>query len=254
MGIIISLVVALIVIVVGVNAIQQHKAKIEQEKRAKAAKQKAIIDETEELLVNMAHIPPNPKLTEILHQRSLNAAKAMLAIIPETKAFKTRVQEMQARLSATKDLNANTQTAETFILPDNEQQLVFILQTIKKLRAILRSEQSKGALDAQNFMAEDLKLDAMQLKINIESLHKRGKQAFQKEMLGSARQYFEKALQTLKDHPKQSEYTTAKTAELEEQLLDITEALKSTNAADAAKKAKAEEDDLDLLFQPKKKW
>ncbi|XQW86195.1 hypothetical protein ACOYR1_05560 [Thalassotalea piscium] len=254
MGIIIGLVVALIIIVVAVNAIQQHKEKLEKEKRAKAAKQKAIIDETEELLLNMAHLPPNPKVVEILNQRSLNAAKAMSAIIPGTKAFKARVQEMEARLKATKDLNASNQSNEAFILPDNEQQLVLILQTIKKLRAILRSEQSKGALDAQIFMAEDLKLDAMQLKINIESLHKRGKQAFQKEMLGSARQYFEKALQTLNEHPKQSEYITAKKIEIEDQLLDITEALKTTNAADAAKKAKAEEDDLDLLFQPKKKW
>lgn len=254
MGIIIGLVVALVIIVVGVNALQQHKEKIEQEKRSQAAKQKAIIDETEELLLNMAHLPSNPKLSEILNLRCLNAAKAMSSIIPGTKAFKVRVKELEARLKATKELGANNQVMETFTLPDNEQQLVLILQTIKKLRAVLRSEQSKGALDAQTFMAEDVKLDAMQLKINIESLHKRGKQAFQKEMLGSARQYFEKALQTLKEHPKQSEYTSAKAAELEEQLLDITEALKNTNAADAAKKAKAEEDDLDMLFQPKKKW
>lgn len=254
MGIIIGLVVALVIIVVGVNALQQHKEKIEQEKRSKAAKQKAIIDETEELLLNMAHLPQNPKLSEILNQRSLNAAKAMSAIIPGTKAFKVRVKDMEARLKATKELGANTPVTEAFTLPDNEQQLVLILQTIKKLRAVLRSEQSRGALDAQIFMAEDLKLDAMQLKINIESLHKRGKQAFQKEMLGSARQYFEKALQTLREHPKQSEYTSTKAVELEEQLLDITEALKNTNAADAAKKAKAEEDDLDMLFQPKKKW
>lgn len=254
MGIIIGLIVALVIIVVGVNALQQHKEKIEQEKRSQAAKQKAIIDETEELLLNMAHLPQNSKLSEILNQRSLNAARAMSAIIPGTKAFKVRVKELEARLKATKELGANSQVIEAFILPDNEQQLVLILQTIKKLRAVLRSEQSKGALDAQFFMAEDIKLDAMQLKINIESLHKRGKQAFQKEMLGSARQYFEKALQTLKDHPKQSEYTSAKAVELEEQLLDITEALKNTNAADAAKKAKAEEDDLDMLFQPKKKW
>lgn len=254
MGIIIGLVIALIIIVVGINAIQQHKEKIEKEKRAKAAKQKAIIDETEELLLNMAHLPPNPKVVEVLNQRSLNAAKAMYSILPSVKGFKTRVQEMEARLKASKELGANTTDNTAFTLPDNEQQLVLILQTIKKLRAVLRSEQSKGSLDSQVFMAEDLQLDAMQLKINIESLHKRGMQAFQKEMLGSARQYFEKALQTLKAHPKQSEYTTTKASELEDQLLDITEALKTTNAADAAKKAKAEEDDLDLLFQPKKKW
>ena len=254
MGIIIGLVVALIIIVVAVNALQQHKAKQEQEKRAKAAKQKAIIDETEDLLLNVTHLPPNPKIVEILNIRSLAAAKAMAAILPDVKTIASRIKEMESRLKAAKELSSASNTTEAFVLPDNEQQLVVILQTIKKLRAVLRSEQSKGTLDAQLFMHEDTKLDTMQLKINIESLHKRGKQAYQKEILGSARQYFEKALQTLTEHPKQNEYTVAKKAEIEDQLLDITEALKNTNAADAAKKAKDEEDDLDMLFQPKKKW
>lgn len=255
MGIIIGLVIALIVVVVIVNAIQQHKEKQEQERRAKAAKQKAIIDETEELILNLAHLPPSPKIVGILNRRSLNAAVNMSKIMPESKAIKNRVTEMQARLSASEELNsAETTKEEKFILPDNEQQLVVILQTIKKLRLTLKSEQTKGSLDAQTFMYEDQRLESIQLKISVESIFKRGMQAYNKEMLGSARQYFEKALQTLSEHPHQSEYVTAKRAEIEEQLEEITSSLKNANAKDAEKKAKAEEDDLDLLFQPKKKW
>lgn len=253
MGIIIGLVIALVVIVVFVNAVQQHKEKQEKDKRAKAAKQKAIIDETEELILNLSHLPTNPKVVEILNRRSLNAAKAMSQIMPELKGIKNKINEMEARLSASEDLSSQN-VEDTFILPDNEQQLVVILQTIKKLRVTLKSEQAKGALDAQTFMHEDQKLDAMQLRINIESLYKRGSQAHSKEMLGSARQYYEKAIQTLTDHPHQTEYTIKKREEIQEQLELITNALKNSNAADAAKKAKAEEDDLDLLFQPKKKW
>ena len=93
-----------------------------------------------------------------------------------------------------------------------------------------------------------------QLKINIESLLKRGNQAHSKEMLGSARQYLEKALQTLSAHPIKNDYVVKKQEEISEQLEEITNALKNTNAKDAAKKAKDEVDDLDLLFQPKKKW
>ena len=253
--IIVGLIIALIIIVVIVNAIQQHKEKLEQEKRAKVAKQKAIIDETEDLILNLTHLPHNPGVIEVLNTRSLNAAKAMKQLMPESKGINSRLQEMEARLAASKELASNQiPSDEPFILPDNEQQLVAILQCIKKLRAVLKSEQTKGALDAQTFMREDQRLDGMQLKINIESLMKRGGQAHGKEMLGSARQYFEKALQTLKDHPLQTEYKASKLAELEEKLDEITLALKSTNAKDAAKKAKAEEDDLDMLFQPKKKW
>jgi hypothetical protein len=254
MGIIIALIIALIIIVVIVNAIQQHKEKLEQEKRAKVAKQKAIIDETEELLLNLAHLPNNPNLVQILNRRSLSAAKVMSQIVPENKLIRKRVQEMEARVKAAGDASAQPAEEQSFTLPDNEQQLVAILQCIKKLRIMLKSEQSKGNLDPQTYTSEDQRLDAMQLKIGVESLLKRGKLAHQKEMLGSARQYFEKALNTLTGHAIQTEYCVTKRQEVESQLEEITEALKNTNAKDAAKKAKDEEDDLDLLFQPKKKW
>lgn len=253
-AIIVGLIIALIIIVVAVNAIQQHKEKIEAEKRARIAKQKAIIDETEELLLNMALLPDNPNLSEVLHKRNLNAAKTMQQIMPELKGIKSRVQELESRLKAAQDLASNAKPDEPFVLPDNEQQLVQILQCIKKLRIMIKSEQTKGALDAQIYMKEDLRLDAMQLKISIESLIKRGNSAYSKEMLGSARQYFEKALQTIDKHQNSNEYTVKRKEEIEEQLEQITNELKNTNAKDAAKKAKSEEDDLDLLFQPKKKW
>jgi len=254
MGIIIALIIALIIIVVVVNAIQQHKEKVQQEKRAKAAKQKAIIDETEELLLSLANLPSNPHLVVILNNRSLNAAKTMANILPENKALTKRVQEMEARASANKANSSQEANEQIFTLPDNEQNLVSILQCIKKLRVTLKSEQAKGNLDAQTFTQEDLKLAAMQLKIGVESLQKRGMMAYQKEMLGSSRQYLEKALQTISESPVQTEYCTSKRNEIENTLEDITSSLKNTNAKDAAKKAKAEEDDLDLLFQPKKKW
>jgi len=255
MGIIIALIIALVIIVVAVSAVQQHKEKQDKEKRLKAAKQKAIIDESEELILNLANLPSNPNITNILNRRSLNAAKAMKVILPESKPIRTKVDELQARLNASEDLaGAQSAKEEPFILPDNEQQLVSILQCIKRLRTTLKSEQTKGALDAQTFTTEDKKLDAMQLQIGVESLLKRGNMAYQKEMLGSARQYFEKAMQTLSAHPLQTDYITNKKAEVEIQLEEITNALKSTNAKDAAKKAKDQEDDLDMLFQPKKKW
>ncbi|WP_206484411.1 hypothetical protein [Thalassotalea sp. G2M2-11] len=254
MGIIIGLVIALVVIVVVVNAIQQHKEKQEKERRAKAAKQKAVIDETEELILNLTHLPSNPKIVEIMNRRSLNACKAMSKIMPEVKGIKNRIQEMESRLSASEELSNNAGADEVFVLPDNEQQLVVILQTIKKLRLMLKAEQTKGVLDAPTYMHEDQKLDVLQLRISVESLFKRGMQAYNKEMLGSARQYFEKALQTLTEHPLQTDYSHQKREEIEAQLEEITLALKSSNAKDAEKKAKAEEDDLDMLFQPKKKW
>ncbi|GAA0815335.1 hypothetical protein KO495_01035 [Colwellia sp. D2M02] len=253
-AIIIGLIIALIIFVVVVSSIQQHKEKLETEKRIKVAKQKAIIDESEELILNLANLPSNPNIIKILNKRSLNAAKAMQQLMPDVKGIKNRVQELKSRLTASEELANQPPSEEAFVLPDNEQQLVGILQCIKKIRAVLKSEQAKGALDAQTFTQEEQRLAAMQLKINIESLVKRGNQAYSKEMLGSARQYFEKALQSLANSPIKTEYVTTKQEEVTQQLEEITSALKNTNAKDAAKKAKNEEDELDMLFQPKKKW
>ncbi len=253
-AIIVGLLIALIIFVVVVNGVQQHKEKIEADKRVKVAKQKAIIDESEELILNLGNLPTNPNLVKILNKRSLNAAQAIQELTPGAKGIKNKVKELTARFEASTDLAENQTNDDGFMLPDNEQQILAILQCIKKLRATLKSEQSKGTLDAQTFTQEDQRLDLMQLKINIESLVKRGSQAQSKEMLGSARQYFEKALQTLANHPIKTEYTTTKHAEISAQLIEITESLKVTNASDAARKAKDEENELDVLFQPKKKW
>ncbi|MBL4764345.1 MAG: hypothetical protein JKX67_03560 [Colwellia sp.] len=253
-AIIIGLIVALIIFVVVITAVQQHKEKQEAEKRTKVAKQKAIINESEELILNLSNLPSSPNLVKILNKRSINAAKAIQTLMPEAKGIKSRIQELSARLEAAEDLAGKQGNEEEFMVPDNEQQILTILQCIKKIRATLKSEQSKGILDAQNFTQEDQRLDAMQLKINIESLVKRGSQAQSKEMLGSARQYFEKALQTLATHPIRTEYVATKQTEISNQLTDIADSLKNTNASDAAKKAKSEESELDILFQPKKKW
>lgn len=253
-AIIVGLLIALILFVVVVNAIQQHKEKQEAEKKTKVAKQKAIIDESEALLLNLGNLPSSPNLVKMLNKRSLNAAKAMQVLRPEAKGIKSTIQELSARLEAAEDLAANQSNEETFNVPDNDQQILSILQCIKKIRTTLKSEQSKGVIDAQTFTKEDHRLDEMQLKINIESLVKRGSQAQSKEMLGSARQYFEKAIQTLATHPIKSEYVATKQSEITNQLAVIKDSLKNTNAQDAAKKAKSEENELDVLFQPKQKW
>ncbi|MEI6893354.1 MAG: hypothetical protein V5789_01730 [Colwellia sp.] len=257
-GIIVGLIITLIVMVVAVTAIQQNQERVAAEKRIKVTKQKAIIDENEQLKLNLANLPSNQNIVNILNRRSLNAAKNMLQLMPEVKFIKNRVQELTAQLKASGDSEKKQSTPDgeekNFTLPESEQQLVGILQSIKKLRLVLNAEKNKGVLDVKTFTQEDHNLAGIQLKINIESLTKRGKQAFSKGMLGSARQYFEKALQSLTSSTVRNNYVTTKQAEITQQLKDIGNALKNTNAKDAENKSKDEESDVDLLFQPKKKW
>ena len=156
-SIIIVLIVALIVIALWVSAVQQHKEKQEAERRKELTKQKAIIDETEEILTSLASFISSSNLVNILNKRSLIATKAMVKILPDNLALVERVKELEALMDTSKD-NSNQEPNEKDIpLPDNEQQLVGILQCIKKLRTILKSEQNKAHIELETFTDEDQK-------------------------------------------------------------------------------------------------
>lgn len=250
--IVIALIIVLVVIAIVVNAMQQHKEKQEAERRAQLTKFKTIIEETEEVLMNSANVPLSPNLMTVLHKRIHEALKSMLELNPNAKEVKTRLVQSQERLDSA-DPNAQAQD-ENMNMPDNDNQIISVVQGIKKLRMVLRSEHSKGNVDSQIFMNEDRRLESIQLRINVESQTRRGLKAKNSNMLGSARQYFEKAMATLEGQSYSDEFITSKIAEIEQYLDEITVELKSANAKDAKNREEEEQDDLDILFAPKKKW
>ncbi|SFD25427.1 hypothetical protein [Pseudoalteromonas denitrificans] len=251
-SIIIVLIVALVVVAVWVNAMQQHKEKQEVERRQELAKHKKIIEDTEAILMNSSNIPMSKLLIAVMQKRIHDSLKSMAELSPTSKEIKNRLREAAEKV--TNPQTAEGSTSEKVVLPDNEKQIISLVQGIKKLRNLLRSEHSKGRVDTQIFLSEDKRLEKLQLRINIDSQVKRGNAARSANMLGSARQYFEKALNTLNSVTHTDEYVTAKRAELEDSLEEITKELKVTNATDAKKKAAEEQNELDVLFAPKKKW
>jgi hypothetical protein len=101
---------------------------------------------------------------------------------------------------------------------------------------------------------EDRRLENLQLRINVESQVKRGNMARSNHMLGSARQCYEKALATLANAATVDEYVQSRKMEVNTILADIAEELKEGNLRDREKKLEAENNDLDVLFAPKRKW
>ena len=249
--IIIMLIVALIVIGVWVNAVQQHKEKQNAERRQELTKQKKIIEETEEVLMNSANIPMSKDLFSVLYRRIYSALAVMAELSPNSKEIRNRLTESKERIE---NSSSQDSSAERIALPDNEKQVIALLQGVKKLRSIVRSEHSKGKIDTQVFLNEDKRLEKMQLQVNIDSQLKRGKAARSANMLGSARQYFEKALAVITSLNFTDEYVASRKQEIEDMLEEIMTELKATNASDARKKLDNEKDDLDELFAPKKKW
>jgi hypothetical protein len=249
---IITLVVALVVIAIIVSAIQQHKERLATLKRAEYSKLRTILEDTEELIVNSANVPLSPAISQMLLKRIAFTLKAMVELEPGAHDIKQRLQETEKRLSDTGADGGGF--AETVTLPDNDQQLIGMIKGIKKLRTVLRAEHARGNVDTQTVIQEDKRLEVLQLRINVESQIKRGNQARTNNMLGSARQYFEKALTALTNTPHQDDYATTRKSEVMQALEDIATQLKEGNVRDREKKEEKENKDLDELFAPKRKW
>lgn len=251
--IVIILIVALLVVAIMINAVQQHKEKIESERRVELAKQKTIVDETEDVIMASANIPTSSQLIQILQKRILNALKTMSEIDPNQTGLKQRLAEAEQRVRDS-GLDAGKAPDESIQLPDNEKQIIVFIQCLKKQRALLRSEHSRGKVDSMTFGVEDKRLDKMQLRVNIDTLNKKASAAMSTGMMGSARQYYEKAVAALNAFPHQDDYTRGQLSRIQAKLNDIHEKLTRSNAEDRAKREEEERDELDELFAPKKKW
>lgn len=249
---IIVLVIALVVFAVISNAVQQHKERLAALKRAEFSKLRTMLEDTEEILLNAANVPLTPGISQMLLKRIAYTLKAMVELEPTSRDLKSRLSETEKRLS---EINgAATPLPDNISLPDNDKQIIGMIQGIKKLRTILRAEHARGNIDTQVVVQEDRRLESLQLRINVESQIKRGNQAKSNNMLGSARQCYEKALITLSNASSVDEYVTSKRLEVNNILAEIAEELKEGNLRDRQKKAEAENNDLDVLFAPKRKW
>lgn len=246
---VIVLIVALAILAVVMSSIQQHKEKVESEKRAELAKQRLVIDESEELLLTAGQLPITKDLSLIIHQRLLAALQICQSINPKMLEINQRIKDSKERIGALQTQSGSSDS-EQIKVPDDDKQILLVLQGLKKLRAVLRAENAKGKVDTHLFMTEDKRLSRAQLMINVETMIKRGSHAMENGMLGSARQYFEKANRSLTEQVDPDEYVTTRKQIVEENLYMIKDNLRSTNA----KKVPDSSADLDELFAPKKKW
>lgn len=248
---IIILILALSILAVGINAIQQHKQRAELERRQQTYRYRNVLDETEDLIMIASDFPVGKALLHILRCRARDALSLLINVQPNLNDLKIRLNEYE---EAIQSYNPNDKSllVESFTIPEQDKQIVLMLQGLKKLRRALRAEHGRNRVDSQTFHEEDRRIEKAVLRISAESLIRRGEGAFKTGMLGSARQYFEKAQRTLAEVPFSDDYIQARKAHIEAKLNEITESLRDANAQDAKRRNKSSE--LDELFQPKKKW
>jgi hypothetical protein len=251
--VIIVLIVGLVLVGIIVNAFQQHKNKLDAERRADLSKQKNIIDNTESALVAAEQIPISQRLVFVMQRRILGAMKAAKQMGDNATGSNERVKTAEDALKSI-DINQVPPSDDSFKLPQGDKQVILFIRGIKTLRALLRSEFKKNRIESRVFLAEDKLLERLQLRANVETLMRRGDTAIKNNQLGSARQCLEKAIGALASQPNPDEFINTRKAQLEEQLCNIEKNLKTVNSRDVAKKEKSEKSDIDELFGAKKKW
>lgn len=248
---IIILIFALAALAVGVNAIQQHKQRAELERRQQMFRYRGILDETEDLITVASDFPVGKGLLHALRGRARDALSLLIEVQPKSNDLKVRLQEYDQALQSHNPEDKSLLT-ENFSIPNQDKQIVAMIQALKKLRRALRAEYGRNRVETSVFHEEDKRIAKTLLRISVESLTRRGEGAFSSGMLGSARQYYEKAMKTLQDATFEDEYIGEKIQQIEVKLTEITESLRDANASDARKRNK--KSDLDELFEPKKKW
>ena len=157
--IIIILIVVLLIAAIFINAMQQHRAKADSERRADLAKQRAVIDETKNVILACSNMPISGRMLQILDNRVLGALKTVneLGGTPETKQKLANAEQKSA------SQNPDSVSANEFVLPDNDKLIIQYIQAVKKLRILLRSEHSKGKVESKVFYDEDKQLERLQM-------------------------------------------------------------------------------------------
>lgn len=245
--IIVILIIALVILAIIINAIQQHKEEQEAIKRRETKRVNQVIDETETIMMASTHLPTPNIVISILNGRILSALTVLKRLNPKAYSIDQRIKDAEGKANIGEQ--AVPEEPPNFAVPEQEKTIVQYIHTIKKLRKVLRSEHNKGRVPGAIAGALDKYYDKLQIRVNIETLFKRGTNAIDTGMLGSSRQYFEKVLKTIDALPNKDNYCDEKITQCHQQLERIQKLL--SEEQEAANGPKFQEDEQ---FATKTKW
>ncbi|MDV7103929.1 DNA repair protein [Vibrio sp. TH_r3] len=251
-GLIIILVAILLVLVIGYNVMLQYKTKVESTRKQESARYLTIIDATEDLIGNAHHLPFSQELLICLNNRILDALENMLMLDPKNKQLAQRVENMKGQIQALKS-NSTREDSTSFKVPNSDKQAIVMLKLVKRLRDTIRSEHNKGRFNTQSYVAENARLETIQVRINIENVIKRANEAVVRNQTGTARQLLKKAIDVLTT--KNDSYSNQAREKLQSMLDELDRNKKERNADQLlAQEEKERDNDMDALFGEKKKW
>ncbi|QXO19113.1 MULTISPECIES: DNA repair protein [Vibrio] len=251
-GLIIALIAILLVLVLGYNIMLQYKVKVETAKKQESSRYLTIIDATEDLIGNAHHLPYSKELLVCLNNRILDALQNMYELDPKNKQLAQRIENMKEQINNLQQNHSGSEST-TFKVPSSDKQAIVMLKLVKRLRDTIRSEHNKGRFETQAYVAENARLETIQIRINIENVIKRANDSIVRGQPGTAVQLLRKGLDVLSS--KSDSYSVQAREKLQTMYDDLEKRRQSKNAADLEKKEESErQHDMDMLFGEKKKW
>lgn len=248
---VIGLIGLLLALIIGYNVIIQYRQRIEAIKQQELAKHIAIIDATEELIGNAHHLPYSKELLVCLNQRIVDALQQMSEASPNDRSLTQRIKNVTEQIAHLEGSYSNADITP-FKVPSTDKQAIGMLQLVKRLKTVIKSEHSKGRMGTQAFVNENARLESIQLRINIENVVKRANEARIKGQIGTAKQLLKKGIDVLS--AKNDNYANQAREKLQLMLDEIDNKQSMNYEQERQQQLDKDQDDLDVLFQPKRKW
>ncbi|MCK5819799.1 MAG: DNA repair ATPase [Psychromonas sp.] len=166
--VILGLIAFSLILLIGYNIYLQYQEKLAIDNKIAITQQNAIIKEVTELLSNTGNIPLNKPLLIIMLQRIINALAIILNRSPTDEAVREHLDHTTEQLKLI-HVNYKSPSEDTFYLPPSEKEMLDMLQKSKKISAIIQSEHTKGKIETETFLAENRRIEIIQLKIHLQN-------------------------------------------------------------------------------------
>lgn len=239
-----------VLMIIAYMVYNDYQVQQEIDKKLLISKQKEIINETDDILLNITQIPYSSKLVSILQSRVLYSLKQIQAATPNSIQIKQRIEGLTEQI---KNNQANP-SEPPFSPPKDTNMALKMMKVLRRLRKIIRIEFNRGRVSQLDLVKEDKRLELMIFKIQFSNLLRNIDECGLTKQYGTMQQLIASGLNSLHKLNIQDAWLDSVAEHLNEQLDQINKEISAKHQQEANEEKSKDDADIDLLFQPKKKW
>ncbi|WP_019003207.1 hypothetical protein [Succinimonas amylolytica] len=248
-AVIVFVIIILVFVIIAYMIYSDYQVQQEMDKKLIISRQKNIIDESDDILMNVTHIPFSNRMIIILQNRILNALQ-IIASVQTNMQVQQRINDMTTQI----EISKNSPSRDSlFMPPENADQSLKMIRIMRRLRKIIRIEFNRGRISKNDFVDEDKILEINIYKIQFSNLIKNIDEAHMNSQTGTERELIRGGLNSLNKLQFHDAWLESVKAHLQETLDNLNAEAEKKHEQEIANE-KAKESDIDVLFMPKKKW